>query len=581
MSRRVSLSFCALLALFAMWTVTARAFAAAGDLDPSFSDDGIAEVDFGSHATYNRPPSGAYTRPLGVQPDGDLIIAGYSQYVAGYSYLGYTADPEVAIAAIRADGSLDPAFGAGGKLEGDLGIRAGAGESLLQPDGRILISGFDSIGNDPGIYLARLTDTGQLDSSFSGDGIAPIGTSGFGLSSIALQQDERIVVGRLSGGPPGTGGPDTLALDRLLPDGSADPTFSSGANYRLPEGSSFTAVGGIAIDGNGRLLVSTMVDAGPPHYVQSIALMRFSSDGTIDDSYATGGMFQTERNITFPIRPHVDGSGRAYLWLPPDDSGVIPNGQASELLRLTESGVPDATFGDQGRQTLPPYAAGNGLALLPSGEIAVPIASESGVSLERLLANGTTDSAFNAQAWHPQARCLPTIEPGALGLADGTIVVAGGHTYSYYGSPGTQDRVLVARYLGDDLAASGVSPDPAEGACSPCEDSVIVDCVPYETSISIEAHGHDISGELSSRYDQCVAAEYAAIDRRHGHEVRAASMRVTEWDSGHGAHATYEMTLPPRVSGRVFVRLRAVGDAANCRPAVSRSVVIRTRRHHH
>ena len=50
---RLSLTLFACLATTVLLVAAARAHAAAGDLDPSFSDDGIAEVDFGR----TRPPA--------------------------------------------------------------------------------------------------------------------------------------------------------------------------------------------------------------------------------------------------------------------------------------------------------------------------------------------------------------------------------------------------------------------------------------------------------------------------------------------------------------------------------------------
>jgi uncharacterized delta-60 repeat protein len=76
--------------------------AAPGDLDPSFSGDGKVTTDFGSGADIAR----AVVR----QPDGKLVVAGRAK-------IGGTFD--FALAPYNTDGTLDPAFGIGGKVTTD------------------------------------------------------------------------------------------------------------------------------------------------------------------------------------------------------------------------------------------------------------------------------------------------------------------------------------------------------------------------------------------------------------------------------------------------------------------------------
>jgi uncharacterized delta-60 repeat protein len=580
MPPRLSLSFCALLAFFAMWSVTAHAFAAAGDLDPSFSDDGIAEVDFGSHSTYEHPPSGAFARPIGLQPNGDLIVAGYSQYVESTYYLTPSSRPELSLAAVRPDGSLDPSFGDGGILEGDLGTGLATPDVLVQPDGRILLGGFGTRSGVRGIYVARLTATGQLDTSFSDNGVAMVGQFDFGQNALALQPDGRIVIANAVGGPAGHFDPDTLALYRLTADGSADGTFVTGGNVQLPPGDRYREIGSMEVDPAGRILVSTAVMSADPPYGQRLAVTRFLADGRLDPTYGDSGTYETAANETFAVRSSVDSMGRAYMWLPPDGSGFILTDRASQLLRLTADGAPDPAFGVAGKQELPPYAAGNGISPLPSGAIAVPVVSDGSVTVLRMTADGKADPTFASQSWRTQPRCLPTIYPSTYGLPDGSVVLAGADTVPYYGSPGTPDRVLVARYLGDGQAGSQVSPDPPVADCPPCEDSVVRECVPYDTKfMEVTAQGRTISGGLQFTAEACTQAQLAAIDRRRGRTVRVASTHPTDIAGTHaGLFGSFSVLVPQRVRGKVFIRLRPVGEAADCAPSQSDPVRIRSRR---
>ena len=109
--------------------------AAPGDLDTSFDGDGTATIDFGSLADLGH---GAV-----LQPDGKIVVGGYTQ-----------ADEEVAVARLNPNGSPDATFGSAGKATVDFGVATFGNAVALQPNGRIVVAGQRTGGDD--FAMARL-----------------------------------------------------------------------------------------------------------------------------------------------------------------------------------------------------------------------------------------------------------------------------------------------------------------------------------------------------------------------------------------------------------------------------------------
>jgi uncharacterized delta-60 repeat protein len=106
-----------------------------GSPDTTFDGDGTATFDFG--------PMADFANDAVLQPDGKIVVAGYTQ-----------ADGDVAIARLNPDGSLDATFGAAGKATVDFGVATFGNAVARQPNGRIVVAGQRTGGDD--FALARL-----------------------------------------------------------------------------------------------------------------------------------------------------------------------------------------------------------------------------------------------------------------------------------------------------------------------------------------------------------------------------------------------------------------------------------------
>ena len=126
---------------------------AKGSLDTSFGGDG-------------KVIGGAYessAHALVLQPDGKVVTVGHS--------FDYDGNYDFALTRYNSDGSIDRAFGAGGKAFTNFGASEQSSTLALQENGKLLTAGYSTEADDEGDFaLARYTTDGKLDTSFSEDG---------------------------------------------------------------------------------------------------------------------------------------------------------------------------------------------------------------------------------------------------------------------------------------------------------------------------------------------------------------------------------------------------------------------------
>ena len=169
-------------------------FTAAGELDTSFSADGIF--------TGGRDDLKNEDRNAGVPVGGSMSIDDQGRAVITFLVEGGTV-----VARLTTGGELDTSFDSDGFALVP-GVRDGGTKLAFQDDGKILVAGWE--------WLARLTEGGQLDATFGTNGVVP--HSDFNVGDLVVGADGRIMLLALK---PGT------AVHRFLPDGSPDPTFAA------------------------------------------------------------------------------------------------------------------------------------------------------------------------------------------------------------------------------------------------------------------------------------------------------------------------------------------------------------------
>jgi len=234
---------------------------------------------------------------------------------------------------------------------------------------------------------------GALDGSFGGEGkvTAGAGSRNGNLTSVAVQADGRILAGGILWYSATTAA--SFVVSRYLPDGTLDDSFASGGTATTTFGNNPCYVTGLAIQADQKIVAAGSI-LGPPS--SGFALARYTAEGSLDPSFGSSGTVMT-----------VVGAG----------------------------------------------SAANAVALQPDGKILVAgmstpssTSSSQPFALARYNADGSLDAAFGNGGTVMTA--IGTDQDGINSLAvqaDGKIVVAG---YSNYGSPG-EPAMALARYNAD------------------------------------------------------------------------------------------------------------------------------------
>jgi uncharacterized delta-60 repeat protein len=265
-----------------------------GTFDNSFASQGWVLTDF----AYNTDNANTII----LQPDGKILVGGSTFYNSSQS--------DFALVRFNTDGTLDPSFGTNGKVHTDFAGYYDVAYSLaLQNDGRIVLAGKSYIpatGYD--FAIARFNTDGSLDPHFGNGG--KVQTDFFGkwdqVASVAVQSDGRIVAGGLASSYAIDAGDFALArydantFDLCIQDDSSGSLLqinTTSGEYQ------FSNCGGLTIGGTG-----TLTKRG-----SAITLQHTSSDrrvmATIDSAtnrataslqlFSQGRTFSiTDRNIT-------------------------------------------------------------------------------------------------------------------------------------------------------------------------------------------------------------------------------------------------------------------------------------------
>jgi uncharacterized delta-60 repeat protein len=286
-----------------------------------------------------------------VLPTNAPAVIEVSVQLSGDAHAGVRAS-NVLTAAFAITHDLDSEFGVGGIVVRD-DLNAEENESahavIIQPDGRIVIGG---AVRDRGM-LERYLPDGAPDPSFSDGGRFEF-LDGVvrDVRAIVLQPDGKIVaVG--SGAALGSYDGEQAVVARLLADGTVDISFGSAGVARTSYRSG-AEVHGVALQPDGKIVIVGRASFGS-HTEGFVA--RFTRDGAFDPGFAMGGVFQY---------PGAVGTGTAFRGVAIDTEGRIvvagssPGGIydpadslgrpyiQSLVLRINSNGELDHTFGSRG-----------------------------------------------------------------------------------------------------------------------------------------------------------------------------------------------------------------------------------------
>lgn len=296
-----------------------------------------------------------------------------------------------------AAGMLDPTFGVGGRAVGRFPIPStdSANSIAIDSFGRMVIAGFTGNGTNGDFAVARYYSNGALDTSFGGTGVVTIR---FGTSDDNCQSVAIDSLGRIVlAGSTSIQLKNRFAVARLTPAGFLDTSFSGDGKQIVSFGSEGDVVRGVAIDSQDRIILAGSTGSDFAH---DFAVARLTTSGELDATFDDDG----KQTISFGDLDDLgtcvalDSAGRIML------GGYAQFGPQFDfaVARLTTTGALDMTFSSDGKTTFvvgPSNDYAFGIAVTSLDQIVVAGAangvSNADIAVARLTSAGQLDASFD------------------------------------------------------------------------------------------------------------------------------------------------------------------------------------------
>jgi uncharacterized delta-60 repeat protein len=375
-----------------------------GTPDAEFGDGGAAISDYGNADSL-----------------GGVIIADGGRIMAA----GTSGGNWAVLAGYSTRGTLLSSWGEGGSGTTMLGLGDydAFGDLVQQPNGRVVSVGQTlDAGNYNFMLLGVTPDNGYLDTSFNGGGVVVTDVAAGQAdvaNAVALLPDGRFLVA----GYASNGANNDFLVARYGEDGTLDDTFGTGGSTLVDFGA-FEGVDDIAIDQAGNILLVGEVD-------HDMGVARLTPEGDLDAGFGDGGKVRLDRGENDKATAVAIGpDGAVYVGGSSQSGGVW----SMAVIRLTEAGALDETFGESGWGLATAESAdvsANAMLVLPNqmlllvGSWTADAVTEAAAA--RIDLSGAHDTGFGEGGFYHQA--LGTGGDSALFAAalqeDGKVVAAG------------------------------------------------------------------------------------------------------------------------------------------------------------
>lgn len=305
----------------------------------------------------------------------------------------------------------------------------------IQEDGKIVVAGTQSNGQNSDFAIVRYNNDGSLDKTFGMNGVVTtnINTIDY-INSIALQKDQKIVVA-------GTTCYDInynyyeFALARYNIDGSLDTTFHDNGIVVSSidiNGNNVDFANSLKIDNKGKIIIAGGSFSGANF---DFAIERFNNDGSYDKSFNDWGKDTEQINIMDDYATSLALQKDGKIVVAGNSIIYFGNKEYSDfaLIRYNIDATLDRNFGDNGKVITKfenGYAKANSVLIQNDGKIIVSGFCNNGndkdFAIVRYKNNGSLDPDFGNEGKVKTDICNKdnSITSSAL-QKDGKIVVAG------------------------------------------------------------------------------------------------------------------------------------------------------------
>lgn len=303
-----------------------------GSIDSTFGDEGILIGNAG------------YLDDLAMQMQKDekIIVSGFNQNDPINMFKLYR---------YNADGSLDISFGLNGNvIQEFLGRKYDRRFKVaVRPNGKILVAGELFVDATAYVQLVQLNEDGSIDSSFGVNGRANIVHEGSldGKLSIKFYNEKTILAHSAHFGYMH---PNGVSIRRLNANGSIDSTFgNNGHSIATLYGENDIKGIDMAIQPDAKIVV--LADGNEGNTIKFGNVLRFNSDGTIDQTFANNGSLFIQPDQIGII---INTCNKVHIL--PDDKILITGAAISTdgddadffLSKYTTDGKLDSSFGRRG-----------------------------------------------------------------------------------------------------------------------------------------------------------------------------------------------------------------------------------------
>lgn len=347
----------------------------------AYAQPGALDVTFGT--------AGIVTTPIGTgddkgysviqQTDGKLVVAGLSSNGTNNDF---------AVVRYNSDGSLDLGFGGTGYVTTPIGTGNDVGQCIIQqPDGKLLVAGYNESATGVNFALVRYNTDGTLDGTFGTGGIVSTPILGYPTSrahSLAIQSDGKIVLAGVSQSASNS----NFSIARYTTAGALDLTFATSGYITTNVGSTVDEGRSVIIQPDGKILVGGWTSNGSDF---DFAIVRYSTSGGLDLTFDVDGIVTTDfaglDDQGYSLE--LESSGKIIL------AGLSNNGADLDfgIARYNSDGSLDLTFDTDGKVTTD-FVSGNDLGY------SVKIQSDSKILVAGQIQN-TSGNDFGLARYNP------------------------------------------------------------------------------------------------------------------------------------------------------------------------------------
>ena len=403
-----------------------------------YNTNGSLDTQFGIDgiATVSVGPQNDLGYSLTLQADGKIVLFGKSTNASG--------DIDIALVRLTATGQLDNSFSEDGIVITTItsGIDY-ASEVTIQADGKLVVAGFTDLGLGSGLdyMVARYNTDGSLDTSFGGDGIVvtAVGTAADYGRTVAIQSDGKILLGGYSAG-------NNTAIVRYNIDGTLDTSFGGGDGILTTN--VITSASQLLLQPDGKIIITGT------NFYSHFTVARFNLDGSIDTSFGGGNGYSSVS---------INGDEQVNSAVLQDDGKIILTGWTWDtidynvvVVRFNADGSLDTSFGGSGVvvSDVSQWEWGSDIAIQPDGKIVISVIADNDFMVVRYNPDGSLDTNFDSNLLNAN----PTFtEGGPAIILDSDVQVFDAELSAadnYNGSNLTLERNITAN-SNDVFSASG------------------------------------------------------------------------------------------------------------------------------